>query len=196
MNRSLPRAPVTPRALRYDAPTIILHWITAALVALLWVIGQTINMVPDGPLRIDYRSVHILLGVVLAAVLTTRLFWRIFRGLALPPDRHRLLAAAAKAVHWSLYLLLMVTIVLGVLNAWSHGEVIFNLFQLPAFGDRPVRRLISGWHALAANAVLIVAGLHAAAALSHHYVLRDDVLVRMVPVVRLRRGQTSLARRR
>ncbi|HSU05145.1 MAG TPA: cytochrome b/b6 domain-containing protein [Acetobacteraceae bacterium] len=196
MDRPFPRSPLPPRVVRYDTPTIVLHWITAALVGLLWIIGQTINLVPEGNLRIDYRSGHILLGVVLAVVLITRLIWRVLRGMALPPDRHRLLALAAKAIHWSLYLLLAATIVLGILNAWSHGEVIFNLFRLPAFGDRPLRRLISGWHALAANAVLIVAGLHAAAALSHHYVLRDHVLVRMMPILRAQRGQAPQAQRR
>ncbi|HEX5326788.1 MAG TPA: cytochrome b/b6 domain-containing protein [Acetobacteraceae bacterium] len=187
----MPSPAAAPGALRYDAPTIVLHWVTAALVGLLWVIGQTVGYVPDGSLRIDYRSVHISLGVVLAAVLLVRLVWRLSRGRSLPPDRRRLLAAAATAVHRGLYLLLLVTVVLGVLNAWSHGEVIFNLFRLPAFGDRPLRRLITGWHALAANTVLIVAGLHAAAALSHHYVLRDDVLVRMVPLMRRNRQQPA-----
>ena len=193
----IPSAPVTaPRILRYDSPTIALHWITAALTGLLWVIGQTIKWVPNGPPRIDYVSVHITLGVVLAAVLLTRLAWRIARGLTLPPDRHWLLAVAAKAIHWALYVLLFVTVVLGILNAWSHGEVIFNLFQLPAFGTRSLRRLIFGWHSLAANAVLIVAGLHAAAALSHHYVLRDEVLVRMAPLMRTAPRHTPQTQRR
>jgi cytochrome b561 len=41
---------------------------------------------------------------------------------------------------------------------------------------------IGGYHALAANTVLILAGLHAVVALSHHYIMRDDVLARMAPV--------------
>jgi cytochrome b561 len=40
---------------------------------------------------------------------------------------------------------------------------------------------IGGYHALAANALAILAGLHAAAALFHHYVMRDDILRRMLP---------------
>jgi cytochrome b561 len=42
-------------------------------------------------------------------------------------------------------------------------------------------RLIGGWHALAANTVVIIAGVHAAAALFHHYILRDATLRRMLP---------------
>lgn len=89
----------------------------------------------------------------------------------------------AKATHWALYLLLIATVTLGMLNAWTGGDVIFNLFRVPTMpgSDRAVHRLIGGWHALTANAVVIVAGLHAAAALGHYYALRDDVLARMVP---------------
>jgi cytochrome b561 len=170
---------------RYDTPTIVLHWLTAALVAVLWIIGQTVDF-PPGALRIDYRSVHIVMGVVLACVLLARLVWRIWRGLTMPPDRHRLLAAAAKAMHWALYLLLFVAVTVGFVYEWARGDSLFNLVRLPSFahGDRGLIHMIGGWHALAANSVVIIAGLHALAALSHHYVMRDDVLTRMAPIFR------------
>jgi len=41
--------------------------------------------------------------------------------------------------------------------------------------------LVGSWHVLAANMVLIVASVHAAAALLHHYILRDETLQRMLP---------------
>ena len=50
-----------------------------------------------------------------------------------------------------------------------------------ANGNRALVRLIGGWHALAANTVVIIAGVHAAAALFHHYILRDATLRRMLP---------------
>ena len=48
-------------------------------------------------------------------------------------------------------------------------------------GDRALVHQIGDWHALAADAVVIVAGLHSAAALFHHFVLRDATLRRMLP---------------
>lgn len=92
----------------------------------------------------------------------------------------------ARLTHWVLYCgLIFAALVLGLANVWVRGDSLFNLFAVPAYdpGNRALRRLIGGWHALAANGIMILAGLHAAAALFHHYVLRDGVLRRMLPGV-------------
>ena len=96
-----------------------------------------------------------------------------------------LMELAARLTHWALYLLILTTLMLGVANVWMRGDVIFNLFTVPAFdpSNRALRTLIGDWHALAANAILILAGVQAAAALFHHYILRDGVLRRMLPMV-------------
>jgi cytochrome b561 len=169
---------------RYDRATITLHWLTAILVSLLWTSGQTVDLPPAGLLRIDYRSLHITTGVLLAVVFITRVVWRTAHGEALPPEGNVWLARLASIVHWVLYLLLPTALVLGLANVWARGDVIYNLFQIPALdpGDGALRRLIGDWHALAANAIMIVAALHAVAALFHHYVLRDGVLRRMLPM--------------
>ena len=168
---------------RYDTPTIALHWATAFLVALLWVIGETIDYVPKGPLRVDYISLHIVLGALLGLVLLARLAWRHTRATRLPIEGPRLLALAAQAVHWGLYLLVGGTVALGLVTAWAQGRSLFGLFSLPSFapGDRALAHQIFSLHSLGATTVLIVAGVHAAAALAHHYVMRDDTLRRMLP---------------
>ena len=183
MRHTIVTQPAETQGLRHDPTTITFHWISAALVAVLWTIGQTVDFAPKGPLRIDYRSVHIVLGVSLGIVLIARLVWRLTRRETLPPIDRGLLLAIARFTHWLLYALLIVAVGLGLANVWVRGDVIFNLFQVPAYdpGNRALMHLIGGWHALAANAVLIVAGVHAAAALFHHYILRDATLRRMLP---------------
>jgi cytochrome b561 len=175
--------PAATQGLRHDPTTIALHWISALLVAVLWTIGQTVDAFPNGPLRIDYRSVHIVLGVALGAVLLARLGWRLTRHETLPPLDHGVLLAIARVTHWLLYALLIVTVGFGIANVWVRGDSIFNLFRIPPYdpGNRDLMHLIGDRHALFANAVLIVAGLHAAAALFHHYILRDATLRRMLP---------------
>ena len=175
--------PAATQGLRHAPTTIALHWITAVLVVVLWTIGQTIDFAPRGALRIDYRSLHMVLGVTLGIVLILRLRWRISRGGMLPPLHRGPLLALARATHWLLYALLLVTVGLGVTNVWARGDSIFNLIHVAQLvpGDRALVHRIGDWHALAANAVLIVAGLHSAAALFHHMVLRDATLRRMLP---------------
>ena len=183
MQQTILAQPAQTQGLRHDPVTIALHWVTALLVGVLWVIGQTVDFFPNGALRIDYRSVHITLGMALGAVLLARLAWRFTRYEALPPLDDGVLLAIARLTHWLLYALLVAAVVLGIANVWVRGDAIFNLFRVPAYapGDRALMHLVGGWHALAANAVIIVAGVHAAAALFHHYVLRDATLRRMLP---------------
>jgi cytochrome b561 len=183
MRNSILMQSVMTQGLRHDAVTIVLHWVTAALVVALWTIGQTVDVFPNGPVRIDYRSIHIVLGAILAVVVLARLAWRLAQRDVLPPIDHGLLLAIARVTHWALYVLLVVTIVLGANYTWARGDSIFNVFTIPQMvpGDRALAHQIGDWHALAANGLLIVAGVHAAAALFHHYILRDETLRRMLP---------------
>src|SRR5690242_2843080 len=81
----LSRAPVPIEPpLRYDAISILLHWLTAGLVLLLWSSAQVIDFFPTGSPRITARSVHISLGVLLGLVQLGRLGWRITFGKHLP----------------------------------------------------------------------------------------------------------------
>ncbi|MBV9252516.1 MAG: cytochrome b [Acetobacteraceae bacterium] len=194
MSSDIWREPASTQGLRHAPTTIALHWLTAITVLLLWGIGQTVDLAPNGPLRVDYRSAHILLGLVLGLLIAFRLLWRAARGGMLPPLDSGLLLIMARITHWALYGLMICTVVLGVAYVWARGDSIFNLFAIPQLspGNKPLIHQIGGWHALAANTVLIVAGLHAAAGLFHHYAMRDDTLRRMLP--RARSGSPGGAR--
>jgi cytochrome b561 len=168
---------------RYDGISIGLHWLTAALVVILWTLGQTIDFFPKGAPKIDARSTHIVLGALLALVLLVRLLWRATAGRSLPLADSGWLGILAKLVHYGLYALVTATVLLGIANAWQRADVLFNVYRIPQMipGDVALRRTLGWLHADCADLVLIVAGLHAAAALVHHYLLRDSVLRRMLP---------------
>ena len=176
--------PAHVAAARYDATSIAFHWITVALIGTLWIVGQTINDIPRGAWRIDYRSVHFLLGATLGGVILGRMAWRRWRGDEVPELGGRLAALAARVVHFALYALVLGTVALGVLTALGQGANVFGLFSLPQLGLHAAAHRLRGLHSLAANAILILAGLHAAAALGHHFVLRDPTLRRMLPARR------------
>ena len=168
-------------SLHYDATTIHLHWVTAGLVVLLWCLGQTIDWFGQGMPRIAARGTHITLGAVLGLILCYRLWWRAGAGRRLPPAGSGLLQHLATIVHYLLYVVLIAVVLLGLANTWVRGDNIFNLFAIPAFdpANKVLRHQVGDLHALGANVLLVVAGLHASAALMHHFVVNDAVLRRM-----------------
>ena len=168
---------------RYDRRTIVLHWVTAVLVALLWTIGQTIDFFPKGAPRIGARSAHILVGATLLLLLILRLAWRIGWGRRLPVAGPGIVDRLARWAHLALYGLLAATVILGVANAWIRGDSILGLFTIPSIapGNKELRAQVEDLHGTLANVTVIVAGLHALVALFHHFKLRDGVLQRMLP---------------
>jgi cytochrome b561 len=75
------------------------------------------------------------------------------------------------------------TVALGITNAWVRGDTLIGLFKIPSLapGDKALKSLIENLHGTFANVLLIAAGLHALAGLTHHFLLHDDVLSRMLP---------------
>jgi cytochrome b561 len=181
--RKPPMQPISPDARTYDHTTIAFHWLTAILVITQWLGAQVIDWFPRGPLRVDARSVHIVMGVILAVLLVVRLLWRITQGRRLPPTGAGLLDLAGKAAHWGLYALMLAMVVVGMALTWARGDSIFNLFSIPAFrpGDRALADLVGEVHEVVGYLILALAGLHASAALVHRYLWQDGVLHRMLP---------------
>ena len=173
--------PVSNGAGRYDAVTVGFYWATAILVVAQWVGAQTIDWFPRGPLRVDARSVHIVVGVLLAGLIAARLIWRVTGGRRLPLADKGALNLVAKGTHWGLYALLIAMAGVGLFLEWTRGDSIFNLFSIPAYdpGNRALAHQAQEVHATIGWLILALAGLHAGAALVHRYLWHDGVLGRM-----------------
>ncbi len=168
-------------AATYDTTTIYFHWLTVFLVIMLWVIGMTADWVPRGPQRQVVWSVHVILGFVTTLVVLARILWRSAFGRTPPPANTGFLHVASEAMHYLLFALLLTVLVTGVVNASYRGFNIFDIWQMPQFGmgDRATRRNLKEWHELSAHAMMIVAAIHAAAALVHQLLWRDRLIDRM-----------------
>ena len=170
----------------YDGMEMALHWITALLVVILYALSQIWSFLPRGtPLRLGMQWWHASLGILLAAVLVTRIVWRLGPGRRVSPATTGLMELASESVHYALYALLLAVVVLGFCFRWAQQEPLsfFGLFAIPSpypFAKEQAGS-IGNLHWWVATIIIVVAGLHAAAALFHHYVLRDDVLLRMLP---------------
>lgn len=176
-------APTAERS--YDPATIAYHWLVAALVLGQWIGAHTIDWFPRGALRTDARSLHILFGAALGAVILARLGWRWTGGRKLPPADRGALRVLAVTVQALLYVLVIATVSLGVTNAFARGDSLFDLGHLPKLAlDTEARRRVGELHELCANAILVVAAVHSGAALLHQFVWRDGLLGRMLPALR------------
>jgi cytochrome b561 len=169
----------------YDTVAVALHWATALIVVLQFASAKTWDYFAK-PTQETMQSVHVSLGVLLAAVIVARLVWRLIPGHQMASLELGWVRLASKGVHYLLYGLLVGQAALGFAFRWAQGHPIefFGLFGIPGpFGAvaRPTRHLIHDLHEKVGWAIVIIAGLHAAAALYHHYVLKDRVLKRMLP---------------
>lgn len=175
--------------LRYDSVGIALHWITAALVIALFALAQSWGFLQRGnPARHFMQALHIALGLVLAVTLALRLVWRAGFGRRLPPASTGIVEVAARFMHYALYCLLVLMVIAGFGKLWLGGHPVsfFSLFSIPSpiAADRAWQLVANTAHEWGAWTIIVLAGLHAAAALFHHYVLRDAVLRRMLPARR------------
>lgn len=176
---------------RYDGMTLVLHWITAASVILLFASAHIWELLERGtPLRKGLQSVHISCGIILALVMVIRPVWRLMSQrspqYAMPAaEISRPAKFFSHCVHGALYLLLFTQIVLGFMFRWAQQEPFrfFGLFDLTRLVhvDPLLKHALGELHNNVAWALIILASLHALAALIHHYFLRDNVLCRMLP---------------
>jgi cytochrome b561 len=173
-------------AISYDKKTIYYHWITAGLILALWLIGQNIDSFAKGGPKELVRSVHIFLGVVLAIVFVLRLRWKMVGGNRLPQAVPGLLGKVAIGVHHLLYLLIGLTVLVGMFSVWVRGDLIFNWIHIPAFdpSDVPLKKQVEHLHEYLANSLIVLASGHALMAVWHQFGLKDGVLKRMWPTLK------------
>lgn len=185
-------------AVRYNAVAVIIHWLTAITVIGLLVIGNIMADLPNSdPIKLDLFNWHKSLGVAVLLLTVLRFAWRFtHRPPALPAEMAGWEKRGAHAAHWLLYLLLLVTPLLGwaMVSASPRNipTVLFNMVEwphIPFLADMDTARkkemheVLEDLHAYAAYLMALLALAHIAAALRHHFLMKDDVLRRMLPKI-------------
>lgn len=169
---------------RYDSVAIALHWVTVVLVLSLFALGETWGFA-QRPLRGELVMLHMSLGILLGLAVVARIVWRLMPGHKVTPASTGLADTLARLVHWLLYFLLVIQSLFGWVVRWSEGEAMSFFGLLIPSPLTPVSRAthhqLQDLHGWVGWAIVIVALGHGAAAFYHHFVLRDSVLVRMLP---------------
>jgi len=178
---------------RYTNTLQAMHWGTAALLLGSYPAAWMIDSAGSGAETAWLLMVHRSCGVTILLLTALRLRFRQRTWIPpIPIDVPILLRFTAQACASSLYLLLILQPLLGLVGSMLYGDriVLFGLIILPLFlpANRSLGRQIFQVHGLIAVLLLGVIGVHVAAALYHHFVRKDEVLARMLPgAQRLRR---------
>lgn len=171
----------------YGWGSVILHWFTAVAVIGLYPLGLYIESLDYYDPA--YRTVpmwHKSVGIVVALLLTLRLFWQLFNKPPAPLPQPKFLKVLANIAHKLLLLLLAVTLGSGFLISTADGSAIsvFNWFQIPAlpYAVENQEDIAGDIHFFVATGLITLAALHAIAGLKHHFVDKDRTLTRMLGI--------------
>jgi cytochrome b561 len=166
----------------YDRTTILLHWASALLIGLNWLLGQTRSFFPAGDPRVAVLSTHMLIGLSVGVMLLARLTWRAGPGKRLAAEPG-LIGLAATVMHRTIYAVIGITVCAGASAALAHGFHLYGASLLPRvdFWPHGPLFLLGHLHGKLADLLVVLAGFHALVALAHHVVLGDGILLRMAP---------------
>jgi cytochrome b561 len=164
----------------------VFHWILGLTIIGMLAYGWWMNHIPARPDRLFYRSIHADIGYVVLLLMALRLIWRAINPQpALPAGTPRVERVLAHLNHGALYVVTIVVALLGWAHSGAHKPNYaswFGYFNVPQFTseNKANADFFEDWHIYMAYALIALVALHIAAALYHHFVKRDGVLVRMV----------------
>jgi cytochrome b561 len=180
---------VTEKSLRakYPSAAIAIHWLVLLLVIAVYALILLRENYPRGSdIRETLKSLHFSFGLTVLALTALRLAMRTFfwKQPPITPPVPPWLVIPAAAAHIALYALLLAMPIAGWMILSAEGEPIrFFGVNLPPLlaPDEQLAGQIKEIHETGGTIGYFLIGAHAAAALFHHYVFRDDTLERMLP---------------
>lgn len=180
-------------AQRYGTVAMILHWLIAAAIIGMLIVGKYMHEMDDNDAgKFALYQLHKSVGITIFALTVLRIVWRLMHPVPpLPASMPMWERWAAHGSHFLLYALM-----LGLpLSGWLHVStdrlgvptLWFGLFEVPHFpvvSDR-LTEWMEELHELLGNAMILLLIIHVGAALKHHFWDRDNVLKRMLPFTRV-----------
>ena len=177
---------------QYDFLSRAFHWVTAIVVTIAFVLG------PSGFGRLMREGIdpatrgdivwHESLGILVFVLTVLRLIWVEFRPAAPQVQMASWMQLTGKLAHVALWMLLLALPATALLALGSEAHPLtllggVRVDQLPVIANSSIAKL-ADWgdvHQFLGDAIMWIAGLHAAAAIYHHLILKDGVLSAMLP---------------
>lgn len=171
---------------RYGWVSVGIHWLMAMLVIGMFALGIWMRQLSYyDPWYQDGPAIHKSIGVLLFILLLARIGWR---SINIRPNDDPILKkwerTTAHLTHFAMYGLMLMLMTAGYLISTADGRQIevFNLFSVPATvqGIENQEDIAGEIHEILAWTLILLAGVHALAALKHHFINRDSTLLKML----------------
>ena len=172
---------------RYGSLSIGLHWLMLVLLAAVYASIELREFFPKGSdPREALKHWHYMLGLSVLVLVWLRLAVHMIGPVPrIEPDPTRWQKLLAKLMHAALYVLMIGMPLAGWLILSAEGKPVpFFGLELPALvgENKEFAEVVDEIHETAGVVGYWLIGLHAAAALFHHYIVRDNTLRRMLPL--------------
>lgn len=170
---------------RYSAVSIVLHWLMLLVFVAVYATIESREFYPRGSEpREALKMWHFMLGLSVFVLVWFRILARLATSAPAELDGPAWRTLAAKATHLVLYVLMIGMPIAGWVILSAEGEPVpFFGIELPALTNEneALAEQVEELHELGGTIGYWLIGIHAAASLFHHYILKDRLLSRMLP---------------
>ena len=175
---------------KYGAIAKCLHWVMALAILIMLVVGFIMTGLPISPDKFRVYGIHKSLGALILIAAFLRLFWRFINIVPpLPADMPAWQKLGAHGSHIALYIVMFVMPLSGWLMSSAAGfpVSVFGWFVLPNLiaPSNELRLFFAEVHDVLAYVIIALVSLHILAALKHHFIDKDTILRRMLPLALL-----------
>jgi cytochrome b561 len=172
------------KTLQYGTTAKILHWLIVALLVVQYSIGWLMPDIHGTMLPGTATVTHISIGITILVLIVLRLLWRLTHPVAPESSLPRWQRVSSEFVHWLLYVAVLATTLSGWIFASFRGWSIRYFFSVPlpmlASKSEAGVRFFDGRHQAMEWTLLVLIGIHVAAAIAHIFYYRDRIMQRML----------------
>lgn len=171
---------------RFGIVSMSFHWFMALLIVGLLVLGFYMADLPINVTKLKLYRWHKECGILVLILVTFRLGWRLASIVPeLPSHLAKWQQWAARAVHFALYGFMIINPITGWMISSASGISVsfFGLFVLPDLvsPNEEFKKIMIQTHTWLAYGLIAALCAHVGAAFQHHFILKDDILRRMLP---------------
>jgi len=162
----------------------ILHWVIAFSIIGLISVGFLMSSMESSPEKFELYGTHKAFGVIVLSLIVFRIIWKLYdKGVLPPSDLPQIMKLAARSGHFLLYVFMLIMPISGVMMSRFAGYDIsvFGLFVIPGLEkNEGLSTLFHTIHVTAIWGFIAVIIMHIGAAFYHHFIRKDNVLMRMI----------------